>query len=58
MESKRKPRPAYDPSERWAQRFLLNDNFDSALDRQYDEHLAIQGLDLPEKGDSLDDYWS
>ena len=58
MESKRKPRPAYDPSERWAQQFLLNDNFDSALDRQYDEYLAIQDLELPEKGDNLEDYWS
>lgn len=58
MESKRKPRPEYDPSERWAQRFLLNDSFDTAEERQYDEHLAIPGLDLPEKGDSLEDYWS
>ena len=58
MESKRKPRPAYDPSERWAAKYILNENFDTAEERQCDEHLAIQGLDLPEKGDSLDDYWS
>ena len=58
MESKRKPRPAYDPSERWAQRFLLNDNFDTVAERQYDEQLAIQSLELPEKGDNLEDYWS
>ena len=58
MESERKPRYVYDPSERWAQRFLLNDSFDPALDRQYDEHMAIQDLELPEKGDDLEDYWS
>ena len=59
MESKRKnPNTAYDPSERWAQRFLLNDNFDSVAERQYDEHLAIQQLELPERGDNLEDYWS
>ena len=58
MESKRKPRPAYDPSERWAARFMLNENFGTAEERQYDEHLAIQSLELPEKGYSLDDYWS
>ena len=58
MESKRKPRPAYDPSERWAQQFLLNDDFDTVAERQYDEYLAIQDLELPEKGDSLEDYWS